>query len=276
MLPHSSNARPLNRTWQFFVLAYAISWLCYLPFIIIARQNPDAAFAPILSVLSALGNFGPLIAALIMASLDGRGALTDLRNRLLRWRVPWFWYAVALGWEAVHLLVSTALVGMDLAAGSSFETFPLYALPIVFAVVFVTAGLAEEVGWRGYALPRLQTMWSPLASSVVLGLVWAFWHLPGYLLPNTAHSGKTPVEFLWYVAGTVAFTIIITWVFNGTGGSVLLTMLLHTASNTTQGFLPSEASLGTVDVVVVTYWLAALGVIFAGRMWRAPATAGKS
>lgn len=253
---------------SFFVLAYAFSWCAYTPAIIAYAQTASVPSA--LLLLSVVGNFGPLVAAIVLTYLiGGRAALGELAARLRRWRVGWPWYVIALSWEAVHLLVMSGLARLVTGRMPAFpDGYPIIAAPVIFAVIFITAGLAEEVGWRGFALPRLQARWSPLVSSCMLGLVWALWHLPGAFLPNTAHTGRSAVEWLWYIAGTIAITVFITWVFNGTKGSVLLTMLLHTASNTTQAYLPSDVVVAGINLDVVTSWMLVGVVIVGAKMWR--------
>ena len=264
-ISHILGRRPL--VW-FFVVAYSFSWLSYAPGIIARAQNGPVPGAVL--ILSVVGNFGPLVAALVLTYLvGGRTALIELAARLRRWRVSWPWYVIALSWEAVHLLVMSGLILLVTGHSPDFpDGYPITAAPIVFAVIFITAGLAEEVGWRGFALPRLQSRWSPLAASLTLGLVWALWHLPGTFLPNTSHTGRSPAEWLWYIVGTIAFTVVITWVFNGTKGSVLLPMLLHAASNTTQAYLPSDVVLAGVNVDVAVSLIMAGAVVVAAKMWR--------
>lgn len=257
----------------FFVLAYGFSWCAYAPAII--AYNQTASLPPVLLFLSVIGNFGPLFAALTLTWVTGgRSALRDLGARLLRWRVMWPWYVVAFCWEAVHLLTTSGLTRLVTGHLPAMpDAYPLVAAPLIFAIIFITAGLAEEVGWRGYALPRLQAHWSPLTASLILGFIWALWHLPGAFLPDTAHAGRSAGDWLWYIAGTTAFTVIITWVFNHTRGSVLLAVLLHTASNTTQAYLPSDIAIHGFNLDTITYWIFAGVVIVIAKMWRKSAPA---
>ena len=88
---------------------------------------------------------------------------------------------------------------------------------------------AEEIGWRGYALPRLQARHSALVASLVVGVVWAFWHVPKFL---TAGGGQDDSSFWLFLVGTVATAVLFTWVFNSTGGSLLTVTLLHASLST--------------------------------------------
>jgi membrane protease YdiL (CAAX protease family) len=91
----------------------------------------------------------------------------------------------------------------------------------------------EEIGWRGYALPKLQEKYHPLVASVILGVLWGFWHLPSFFTAGSIHEG---MSLPFFVLATVGYSILYTWVYNGTGGSLLLTCLLHAANNTTVSF----------------------------------------
>ena len=145
----------------FFVLAYALSWLVYP----LLQVSPLLGFA---------GLFGPaLAAAIIVAAAEGKSGLRDLLGRILRWRVGVRWYVVALGLPAVLALV-TAGVHLLLGAPTPVALGQLSILePILFVLV-----VGEEIGWRGYALPRLLATRSMLWASLILGVLWGAWHLP--------------------------------------------------------------------------------------------------
>jgi len=97
--------------------------------------------------------------------------------------------------------------------------------------------LFEEIGWRGFALPRLQQRWGPLAGTVVLGLVWAAWHLPNYFRPDwSSVNGQLSFSGVAvFFLAAVAFSVVITWVYNHTGGSILMAILVHASINFSQG-----------------------------------------
>src|SRR5207248_818107 len=97
--------------------------------------------------------------------------------------------------------------------------------------------LTEEPGWRGFALPRLQQRWSPLVGSIILGLLWAAWHLPNYFRPDwsTVNGGVSFSGIAVFAAATVVFSVVLTWVYNRTGGSILMAILVHASINFSQG-----------------------------------------
>jgi CAAX protease family protein len=172
---HEHRAHRLLRVWTeammafvkghplitFFVLAYALTW----PVIPLVSVSP---------LLGLPGLFGPALAAIVVASLaGGKSALKDLASRLLRWRVGVRWYAVALGLPAVLALTAA---GLHLLLGAP-APLRLGGLSALNFVVFVFV-VGEEVGWRGYALPRLLASRSALMASLMLGVLWGAWHLP--------------------------------------------------------------------------------------------------
>jgi membrane protease YdiL (CAAX protease family) len=215
----------------FFALAYALTWLTI----------PLVAVSPLLGLP---GLFGPAVAAIATTAVaEGRPGLRDLLGRVIRWRVGARWYAIALGLPAV--LAGTA-AGAHLLLGGPMAlrvgTFSLLE-PVLFVLV-----IGEELGWRGYALPRLLARRSALAASLILGLLWGLWHLPTFFVPGAPQHGAPIPAFLLL---TVAYSVLFTWIYLHTGGSVLLATLFHGAINLSQGLL-----LGGLDTAR-TYWLLA-------------------
>jgi uncharacterized protein len=215
----------------FFVLAFAITWVVWVPRAA-ASQGLLASDLPI--VVGQVWSWGPAIAALLAASLTGgRAAVRELGARLVRWRVGWQWYLVVLVGPAAFSFVVAGLYTLLLggswsaAAPQAFDRRVLALVPF-FVVLALTDGVGEEVGWRGYALPRLLARHSALGASLLLGVLWALWHLPlfwteGYPLY------QSPIWLLF--VDLPAQAIIYTWIFQHTRGSVLLAILLHAAGN---------------------------------------------
>src|SRR3712207_5195967 len=228
----------------FFVLSYALTW----PVIPLVSVSPLLGFPAL---------FGPALAAIIVSALtDGKPGLTDLLGRLTRWRVGARWYAVALGLPVVLALTAAGLHAL-LGARTSFD---LGGLSILNFVVFGLI-VGEELGWRGYALPRLLAGRSALAASLVLGALWGAWHLPTFFVPGAPQYG---LPFSAFVLLTMAYSVLIGWVYIHTEGSVLIATLLHGAINLSQGFF-----LGGMDpareywLLAIVYVLAALAVVLA-------------
>jgi uncharacterized protein len=237
----------------FFVLAYALSWW----------PVPFGGFSPA----------GPLLAALIVIPItQGRAGLREFGSRMIRWRVMWYWYAVALGLPLAILLVT---VGLNVALGAGAPSLAgvgsLSTILMVFAVRLINpldGPIGEEPAWRGFALPGLQGVRSPLFATLILAPLVAGWHLPLAFV-----DGMKPLEFL----GPIAFTFVATWLFNHTGGSVLMTIVLHAAEGTIQpNELWSVGAAGTqAQAIYPVVWFAvAIGlVVFDRKAWRSPAPA---
>ncbi len=214
--------------FAFFGLTYALSWLLWLPMLLAGQSS---------AVWLHLGTFGPTLAALALSGLlGGRAALGRLLRGLLIWRVPGFWYAFSLFSTALVVLPAIAAhVGLGGAQPTFNDPAQWYLALPVFGYVLLFSVLGEEFGWRGYALPRLQRRFSALGASVILGLLWAFWHLPLFFVPGDVHHGL-PISL--FIVQDVGLAILMTWMFNNTRGSLLLAHLFHAASNTTLGLFP--------------------------------------
>ena len=205
---------------SFFVLAYALSWW------------PIAFYAAGLSP-STIISFGPFLAALVvLAATQGKTGVVGLLRRIVRWRVGLRWYAVALLLPVVVTAAAAALNVLLLGAKASSSVAELGGLTglfSTFALLLLIPGIGgswEEPGWRGYALPRLQTARSALFASLILGVVWAFWHLPLFI---TGQAQWSDIVFI------IVWTITFTWVFNNAEGSVLIVVLMHNMNNTISG-----------------------------------------
>ncbi|HEU4999172.1 MAG TPA: CPBP family intramembrane glutamic endopeptidase [Lapillicoccus sp.] len=194
-----------HRVLCFFVLAYVLAWGA-IPW--------NSFFAP-----------GALLAALVVAGLtDGWSGLRDIGARLVRWRVGWVWYLLAV---AVPLAVHAAAVLLNVGLGASAPALdlltPWYALPLALGLHIVSplgGPLVEEPSFRGYAQPQLQRTRSRLGATAVMALAVAGWHAPLFLMST---FGAHPIGF----ATTVAVTFWYGWLFNHASGSSLLTLVAH-------------------------------------------------
>lgn len=229
---HRSSGETASRTQTvtFFALAYAISWSFWLPVVLGGLSSTS----PLVLALLLVGACGPSLAALLLTgSGEGRPGIKALLGRLLRWRVGARWYAVVLlGTPALGLLtvvLHDALGGPPLAFSPAL---PWVFLPVAFLIGLLGGPLNEEIGWRGYALPRLQAERDALSSGLVLGAVWCFWHLPLFFVSGTSQS---ELPFLPYLACVVALSVLVTWLYNGAGGSLVVAVLAHGAFNFTIG-----------------------------------------
>jgi membrane protease YdiL (CAAX protease family) len=218
----------------FFTLAYSLSWGSYY-------------------LLSApfLFPFGAILAALIVASLSrGRGGLRELWNRCVHWRVSFKWYAAAL---FVPVGLALAAAGFNILLGAQLSTAvqlaPWYSFFTFFPLALLDAPLMEEAGWRGYALPRFTSSRSPLANTLILGVLLAGWHLPLAL-------GAGPLAAPYLIA-TIASAVVTNWVYYNAGESALLAMVYHTAANTMGGAGFNLFQIFTGSDAVRIWWLLA-------------------
>ncbi len=224
----------------FFALAYGISWASWLPLVASTRGLLPLPLP--FAVLWTLGGWGPTVAGVIAAGrFDGRAGLRSLLAATLRWRVAPVWYAVVLLLPAG---IGLAAIGVNALLGGPVPAFTLVSpwyLPALALIGSLASGpLSEELGWRGFALPRMQERYGPLGTSLALGLLWALWHLPLFFIEGTSQAG---MPLLCFAAHGVAMTLLFTWVYNHTRGSVLMAVLLHAAINTSFAVVPIVPTL---------------------------------
>ncbi len=218
----------------YFALAFVLAWVFWVPAAL--SEQGAVGGSPPTAMLVVLGTFAPSVAAVLVAARKGGAGARPLLGQLLRWRVGPGWYAVALFGPAALMLVA---IGLHVALGGAVPDFPepsrwpLVAVNLVL-VLLVGGPLGEELGWRGFALPRLQARHGALRASVVLGVVWALWHLPLFAVPG-APQGQVP--FLLFVAQAVALSVFFAWAYNGSAGSLPIVLLLHASVNTWAGAL---------------------------------------
>ena len=240
----------------FFVLAFALSWWPWILYAFGPSPTPIASFGPFLAAL------------VVLAITQGKSGIGGLLRRMVRWRVGIRWYAVALLLPVGIALAATALnVLLGAQAPSAADLGGWTGLFSTFAVVLLIPGIGgtwEEPGWRGFALPSLQAGRSALVASLILGAVWALWHLP--LVVATGQMGG------WDIVIIMAWTLVLTWVYNGTGGSVLIVMLFHAMFNTVSVSFISPLAFSGADSVRQSWLLAAVwcAVAVAVVMWAGP------
>jgi len=248
----------------YFVIAFAFTWAYDLLFLV-SFPLPDVLGR------STPRDFGPSIAALVVtAVIAGKPGLKRLFRRLLQWRVSAVWYIFIFAGVPAIYVAGIALVPGALTSFRVPSLAELVLLPVLFLYVVVLAGpLFEEPGWRGFALPRLQDRWGPLAGALVLGILWAAWHATEYLTPDfaRANGGLTPSGVSVFLLAATCFSIIIAWVFNHTGGSILIAILLHGSINFSQGLTSDLFPAAGFNEVgpVAAFGLTALVIVVATR-----------
>jgi len=244
-----SHLRPWGPLVRFFVLTYALMWACFIT--VAAAGIP--VYAPLGGVLVLLGTFAPSLVALwLTARTEGEGGVRALLGGVLRWRVATRWYVFALAYIPAIKLTVALVHRLATGAWPRFGDEPWYA--ILAAISFSTPFQAgEEIGWRGYALPRLAARFGLGRASILLGLIWACWHLPQFFIPEADTYGQS---FLVYVLQVTALSVAMAWLYARTNGSLLLVMLLHAAVNNAKDIVPS-ALLGATNTFGVSASLVA-------------------
>lgn len=264
---------------SYFMMAYAFSWIMTIPCILAEwGMLPASIFAPVF-VIKAFA--GPFVAALIMVNItEGKEGAARFRRRFFQARAGWQWYLlILLGIPALFFLGIVIQIYYQPGTLVGFKGFPnnspIYFLVyylINFVIIFFGGGpLAEEPGWRGFALPRLQALYGakrfgPLWAALLLGVIWAFWHLPDFLTraqgggPGTGW-GTFFTNLPIFVVMVVALSIVMAWVYNHTQGSIFIAILLHASINTS-GILPELFQSPNVPVMTMANlaMLMAIGV----------------
>ena len=206
-------------------MTYALTWAIESPLVFLT-DSITATQGLVIVILAS--NVPSAVAIVLTAMVFGRGALRKLLGRLLIWRVNPFWYLVVfLG----PVALTGGVVGLNALMGGPALSLgmTLVGAAIFFAFSVVPgSALGEEIGWRGYVLPRLQSRMSALSAALLIAPIWGLWHLPLWL---TGEPGRTPTLYTGFLVSAFALSIIFTWVYNSTGGSLLMIVLLHATVN---------------------------------------------
>jgi uncharacterized protein len=248
-----------RRLLTFFPLTYAVTWTCFITAGVVSRASAPAAPARAVlgGALLLLGTFAPGLIALALTELaEGRAATRALFGRVFRWRVGLRWYLFAVAYiPAIKLTV--ALVHR--AATGRWPRFGQEAWYVMAGAILVStwAQAGEEIGWRGYALPRLADRLGLASASVLLGAVWAAWHWPLFFFPLADTFGQS---FPLYLLQVIGLSVAMAWLYWRTGGSLLLVMVLHAAVNNTKDIVPSAVPGATDPFALSTSLVAWLTV----------------
>lgn len=257
-----------GRWWRHFIFIFVPVTVIHFSVLFtgdgITSQDFASAAAP---GLSAVGIVGSLLSASLCGFVFASAATSRSAtlNAITRWRVPLRWWLIAMFLPALLALLSiafTQLTGEELPpslrGGLPTSVWLAFILRSALFTLLVV-GVGEETGWRGWMLPELQKRYSPLRSSIMLGVVWGLWHFP--LFFNGAYS-EEPAGVLEYLVIAPLMAILYTWIYNRTAGNLLLMLFLHMSMNNTQRLLPATGSFFALLIgVIVT-------VVFTERMWR--------
>lgn len=241
----------LGRAAAYAALALALTWAVWIPALTLLGDD-GVPFV-------LLGAFGPAAAAAVMVRREGGRVRSWLRDHV-RFRLPARWYVVAVALPLVEP-VTVAIVAAVSGTPLSFAELParLPAVLVGFVVVLLVGGGQEELGWRGYLLPRLQARVGALGASLAVGVLWAVWHLPLFTLGMSGYTYEH-VSFLVYLPLLTAASVVFTWLCNQTGGNVVPVMLLHAAFNSWDNLAPIPASAPPAGEVETVMQVAVAGV----------------
>jgi membrane protease YdiL (CAAX protease family) len=219
---------------KFIALTFAITWTAFIAVAVAIPVDTPAGGALVL-----LGTYAPgIVAVALTASTGGRAGLRALLEPILRANVAARYYLFAVSYMAAIKLAAAVLHRALLGTWPRFGTEDLLLMPI--SIVLSTPFQAgEEIGWRGFALPRLLARFGLAGASLLLGAVWALWHLPQFFIAggDTYHQSF----FVWALQ-VIALSVAFAWLYTRTGGSLLLVMLLHSAINNSKDIVPSGAT----------------------------------
>lgn len=242
--------RQANELLVFVAITFGLSWSLWGTLLVVFDGNDLGGLA------GPLGAFAPPIAAALLTWRSGAG-MRSFWSPILDWRIGRWWIVVFATPGAVLAIGWVVMAALDRPLFP--ESMPsLVTLPLLILFMVLIGGGQEEPGWRGFALPRLQSMTNALGASVVIGVVWAAWHLPLFAFPGSGQAGLSLWIYFPYVVG---ISVLHTWVYNSTAGSVLAVMVLHALVNLIGGFIPMgvipEAELATL----IGVWVVAAAVI---------------
>ncbi|MBD3386035.1 CPBP family intramembrane metalloprotease, partial [candidate division KSB1 bacterium] len=231
-----SNERKFSSAWLFFLLNFVWTWAFWIPAAFLSRDGST----PLITALHFIGGVGPMLAALVLLySVKDKQVRRDFWRRVFDIkRIKGRWYLVifltypllTLLPAALDILMNGAGIRPELA--SQFIQQPLMILPVTIFFLFF-GPIPEELGWRGYALDRLQTTRTALVSSLILGAFWASWHLPLFFIKGTYHNnlGVGTTAFYLFLIQPIIGSILYTWVYNNTNRSILSAILFHFMGN---------------------------------------------
>ena len=243
----------------FFVLAYALSWFIEIPLALQARGIIKHVFP---GSFHYLAGYGPLLSALIITGITGGSeGLQELWSQMTRWRVKPGWWLVSVSPLGIYILATVVLwlirgQGIDLATMGQGDYLPSLGL-VAIPLWILTFGIGEETGWRGFALPRLQKDRSALSATLLLWVFWALWHLP--LFFYSYEPSIIPGMLIGLLAGAITFT----WLYNSTGGSVLMVAIWHGLFNyTTACTICKTDPIAAIISTLVMVWAVLVVLIF--------------
>jgi membrane protease YdiL (CAAX protease family) len=260
-----------NPLYGFFFLAYAISWILWIPLLYGHFQYgwttwEGNSWTNIRTMLGILGSLGPALSAIILTYLlDSKEGVRQLFKQMLQWRVNVVWWLI--GFYSFWLIASIISSVLQLAQFQKIVFqfgFSLINIPVIIFILqmpLLLGMVGEELGWRGFALPKLLDKYDPIVSSLILAVPWIFWHAPLVVFQEWTGNSTIMDLLLRYVLLVPPLTLIFTWLFQKTKGSILLVIVFHKAFNLTfNAFsnvigLNEESGKVLFNCVIIVLWV---------------------
>ena len=223
------STKTVKEAYVFLGLTLALSWFVFwgplalfkIPTISFVSDIKGPSWAIALFII---GGFVPSLLAIFLTwKKEGTAGLRHLGRRIVQVNIGWRWYLAAV---LVVILATMGQLVIISLMGQAFDMTLFVAQLGSFLPLLIIGPLSEEIGWRGYALGRLQTRWNALTSSLIVGLVWALWHLPLFMMVGTSQH-ELGIPFIGFLVGLMASSILYTWLYNNTKQSLWSAILLH-------------------------------------------------
>ncbi len=247
---------------SFFVLSYVCSWIFWIPLTFVTHLDQY-----LITIIMLIGVLGPFSAAIIVGKKTN--TLKRFFKQTLLWRVSLKIYAITLGLPVCILfllLLSQRLFGTS----QTVEKEPWFFYPLVLMFMVLIGGGMEEPGWRGFAQPRLLAKFSPFTASIMLGIIWTYWHTPLIFVPG---SSQQNIELGWYTIGVTSLAIILTWLYKMSKGSAFIAIIFHGGVNAITMYIDpftitfAGIALSDFALMELLWAFTAMIIVLSDRQW---------
>jgi uncharacterized protein len=246
--------------FRFFVVTFLWSWILWLPFVLVIPAGDTSLRSILLMPALFLGAFGPALAAFYSVwSLKGKAALREFLKSFLSMRFGWkVWLSIFIVLGCVNL---TAWYIPELFGYDRLQMLlpTIYVFPIVWLFMVVLGGGQEEIGWRGYIMPILESRFGLWAGNIILGLVWSLWHIPLWFIPET---NQVYMPFAAFVLGHIGLSFFLSWVIKTSGGKPLSGLIAHGTSNAFVAIFPTFVM--SFNVIQWRFWIHEILILLVG------------
>ncbi len=246
------------------MIAYAFSWSVEIPLALIRNGWIHLKIPFFIHYFAA---FGPALSAIIISSIDPDYGLRKLLRGLLKWKAGWGWFIFSI--FAPTILFALSLLFADFRGDiinlpqlSRLDYLPGSNTLSTLFIWLAAFGLGEEIGWRGFALPRLQKNRSALSASVILGVIWAFWHLPLFFYKDAYMALGLLTGFPLFLLSVLSASIVLTWLYNSTNGSLIMVVLFHGLFNFFSASGVGGSNTASVMSAAIMFWSVVVIILY--------------